>query len=398
MRVSSLLSSSGSRTIFGKYLKDIRASDRNSANAVRNAAGSIDSASAAVNDLKAKLAVLAKQAEKFKDTDSTFNRSTSPAQLPDSVQIDEMGEPQEPPPPPPPPVTSGTVSVSTSATSKPLNFDRQIMKALSKGFESGDEKILKNRNLSGNVTVKVGSEEYTVSVDGDTTAQEFADALNTASGGKLDAKLVERGDVFKISVKTGAPPATPDGENPPPGGDEVILGEGSSGAGGFEGDIGELVQQLKRFAGTYNDLVGYVRRDNGSASLSETEVDDGLVSTLKTALKSSTGDSGRVEFDEFVNFNASGRITVDEAGLKKAFSEDPDAVVEVFTELAANIGGRQGVVRDYNAKGGVLDQAVNAIAQSQLTKLTSVTEKIATSSTATTAPAGSLGEKVSIKA
>jgi hypothetical protein len=357
MRIGSLLSSSGANTLFGRYAIQIR-SERRQNSTPSEGERLLSATEAAFNDLRNKLGALSREAERLRNSDSARSLITR-----DLVEISNPapgGEGSGGGESSPAPV--GGVSISTANSNKPVPFSRLVQRAFKKGFRSENDRIIKNPKLSGDIQVSLGEESFSIRVDSNTTVKQFMDELSAKAGDKLDISLVNSGGKLKLQLRPGAGAGDPDQNS----------GGGTVGEGGFQiadlsAEARDVIQQVKRFVGTYNKVVRYTRK--GETLIAETGLDQGLALTLKKALRESTGDGGRLSFGDFVSFRSDGKLVFNEERLKEAFAEDPEAVFEILSGVAENIAGREGIARDFSARGGVLDQTLVALSREKQVKL-----------------------------
>ncbi len=139
-------------------------------------------------------------------------------------------------------------------------------------------------------------------------------------------------------------------------------------------DVGGAASKLESFISQFNDLVRFQKREdsvtrieedgeveNIYGSLARTNVDDDAVSSLRGAVSSARSESGSLSLASLgVRTERDGTLSFDRATFEAAFSNNPQAVTEVVTNLADRVSGVQGIVQQYTGYELQIDQAVRA--------------------------------------
>jgi hypothetical protein len=303
-----------------------------------------------LGDVKSKLLTLAARAKELTERATTQSVGSS-------ENVETIPTPTTPP---------GDVSVviDTENSNKPLKFANQITKALSRAYRSEDGKLLRNKNLQGDVKVTLqdgeNEETFTIRVDKNTTAKSFVDEFNSKANGKASAELnqitVNGKSRFFIDVKgaAGSPTLVDDGL------DEADVNEGDV----SEADAAQFEKDVKKFVSDLNGLVSAVTKNKDGISSLDSNV--GLISSIQDLVKGLESDDGSVKLSSFVKENASGGYNVNGGAAREAFLNNSEGVISMLNNLSGAISGEGGLTRNYAAYGGSLDKissVVKVIAQ-----------------------------------
>lgn len=391
MKVSGPSGFLAANSLFGSYFREIRAQKQQSL----KTSSSDEAASVSIDDVRTKLTKLADKISKLRELDTFRRKESDSAQ---SAEDTEETAPTDAPPTNPQPAPGpASISLGVENSNRPRKFEKQIGKAFRKGFESENDKLLKDSNLHGDVvvTVRQGEEvkNIKVSVDGSTTVGEFVNQVNAQAGGSVTASFREvgRGDNTRLRVALKANPQVP-GENPPveppPEEDSGNLIGGGLNFRDLSGEAGSLEQELKGVVAAFNQLASFINGGGKDGQgLASTSVDENLLNKIESAFKNSTSKDGRLSFDSFLTVRKDGLITLSSNSFQQAFLEDPDGVVDVLTSAANTVAGPKGLAKEFATNGGKLDKALVSIQVRQAQAVATAEDGTKTETTTTSVKA-----------
>lgn len=364
MRIGSRQGTSFSRSLFGQYL--VGNGSQPSAEQKR-LLKQVSAEQGSIQDLRGQLLQAANKLKKFADLGGFQGggSGTGSSLISDQV-VQNGGGNGQPAPAGPVPLT-----VRIGDSNKPKKFGREVFSSLHDGFASGDEKILDNKTLEGNIEFSIGDGQnqtnVSVHVDGDTTAQSFVDQFNSKAGSQARASLINVGSegspLYKIQVET-SPVTQPPAEEGAPSTTtyqhSVILGNGPGpGAGPGSAEAAQIAQDLKSFVKSYNTLVDITNHGNDSnGSLTGTTIDEQLLQSFSGIFENAVSDDGSVRFDSFLRESSGGKLQFDTDRFISSFVENPDAVTSVLHDVAIGVNGSRGVARQFAGYGAGFDQAI----------------------------------------
>jgi len=255
--------------------------------------------------------------------------------------------------------TDYSVSVSTNGGANDPQFDKAIDKAFNRAYTSENNKLLKNKNLSGEVSFTVtdgeNTETFTIQVDSSTTLRKFAEEFNSKSGANASAK-VETFEVdgslrsrFRIEGSSITSSTTLI--------DEAL--EDTNGRRVSEAEAALFEQDIKKFVTGLNGLVAAVNgKSEGIAAL---EGDIGLLDSFADIVKNLKSDDGSTSLSALMSEKSSGGYSVNGTAIREAFVNNSEGVLSLIENLSDSISGNKGITQSYARYGGSLDQISSVV-------------------------------------
>jgi len=132
--------------------------------------------------------------------------------------------------------------------------------------------------------------------------------------------------------------------------------------------------QIEKFVKSFNDLARFVssedkidskivdgERENTYGSLARTDVDDNVMSSIRSAIASASSGDGSTSLAALgVSTNRDGTLSFDRKQFDETFNKNPNAANEAVSSLADKVSGVSGVLYQYTGYGLTLDQAVKS--------------------------------------
>ncbi|MCB0345363.1 MAG: flagellar filament capping protein FliD, partial [Bdellovibrionales bacterium] len=290
-------------------------------------------------------------------------------------------------------------------------------------FKSGSDFIVSGAANTGDVTFTVGegddAQQFTVSVDELTTAEDFVDEVNAKSGGSVSAALVNTGTnsdpSYKITFQTtqsgtengSLSVSASDGlgadlgtatidqasnaifeiegisgqiERSSNNIDDVISGvsfqlQGTGTATiSIKEDAGSAADQLEAFVSAFNSLVEFANKEdavevtqqngetvNIAGALAGTNIDDSALSAIRSAISSAVSGDGSTSLASLgVSTNQDGTLSFDRDAFEAKFNQNPDSAAQALTSLADQLGGATGSIQQFTGFGKLIDGAQDA--------------------------------------
>jgi len=322
--------------------------------------------------------------------------------------------------------TVATASIGSGAQSGSYNLDVQSLASKASGsfartFSSGSGFIISDPGNAGTVEFAVGSGDnattFNVEVNETTTAQDFVNQFNSASGGKASASLIKLADnSYKISfssASSGTDQGTINISADPQlsGGDALGASSVSqatnaivnvAGLGTIErstnsisdlvpgvtvnlastgtttisiqNDAGSSLKKAEEIVSAINSLIEFANKEdkvtvssrggkniNSFGSLSKTGVDEAALGAIKSAISSARSTDGSTSLASLgISTSRDGSLSIDKDKFTAAFNANPEAANQALTSLADKLSGVEGEIQKFTGFQREIDLAVKA--------------------------------------
>lgn len=137
-------------------------------------------------------------------------------------------------------------------------------------------------------------------------------------------------------------------------------------------DKAATTSKVQEFVNAYNEVLGYIRENDAITQqqdgadiknifgpLSNTSVDEGVVTSLRAAFSSSsvTGSLANTLADLGIATQRDGSLKFDSEAFGKALADDPEAVANITAKLGEKLGAVDGTIAQYTRINGLIDVA-----------------------------------------
>lgn len=141
-------------------------------------------------------------------------------------------------------------------------------------------------------------------------------------------------------------------------------------------DSDSTTATVKDFVDAFNKVVSYIKENDQVTSekdgdetniiygsLSQTSLDESILSTIKNALTNSKTSGGKVNIlsELGITTNREGTLDFDAEKFEEALSKDYTSVEKIFTNLGEELGGVTGKIHQFTGYNALIDQGINTL-------------------------------------